>query len=77
MSLVLLSDFWTALKDHIDRSELDNAADSFVSLLIDNGFEPKEIREYFDDKPVLSALSYYAENDDLDDEDFETNEDEW
>ena len=65
------------MKDNENGLKMLLAARHLLQTLIDNGFEPKEIKEYFDDKPVLTALSYYAENDDLDDEDFETNEDEW
>ena len=78
MSLDFAFEVWDVLKTHIDFSERKDAADSLVSFLIDNNYEPSEIKEAFTgDKELLSSLKDYLEDHDHADEyDDEYEEDE-
>ena len=79
MSLDTIAEVWDALREHIDLSERDNAADTLVNFLIDNNYEIDDIKDAFKDKDITKALKGYAEehfpedDDDYDEEDL----DEW
>ena len=79
MSLDVISEVWDALREHIDLSERDDAADTLVNFLIDNNYEIDDIKDAFKDKDITKALKGYAdehfpeEDDDYDEEDL----DEW
>ena len=83
MSLNFVSEVWDALRSHIDYGERKDAADSLINLLIDNNYEPEDIKESFrGDKELLTALKDYLEEHDLgeeyeDYEEDEEDEDEW
>ena len=69
MSLDFVSEVWDALRSHIDLNERTDAADSLINLLIDNNYEPEDIKDAFrGDKDLLSALKYYLEQHDVDEE---------
>jgi len=79
MSLDTIAEVWEALREHIDLSERDDAADTLVNFLIDNNYEIDDIKDAFKDKDITKALKGYAdehfpeEDDDYDEEDL----DEW
>jgi hypothetical protein len=79
MSLDTIAEVWDALREHIDLSERDDAADTLVNFLIDNNYEIDDIKDAFKDKDITKALKGYAEehfpeeDDDYDEEDL----DEW
>ena len=79
MSLDVISEVWDALREHIDLSERNDAADTLVNFLIDNNYEIDDIKDAFKDKDITKALKGYAdehfpeEDDDYDEEDL----DEW
>lgn len=84
MSLDFVNEVWDALRSHIDFNERSEAADSLINLLIDNNYEPEDIKEAFrGDKEVLSALKGYLEQheDELeyedDDYDSDSDDDDW
>ena len=80
MSLDFVSEVWDALRSHIDLNERTDAADSLINLLIDNNYEPEDIKEAFrGDKDLLSALKYYLEQHDVDEEveDEEDQDEDW
>lgn len=75
MSLESTVEVWDALRIHIDSHERKDAADTLVTLLIENNFEVVDIKEAFrGDKEILSALKGYVDDHD-DDEDFIEDED--
>ena len=81
MSLDVISEVWDALREHIDLSERNDAADTLVNFLIDNNFEIEDIKDAFKDKDINKALKGYAkehfqENDYEEDEDLD-DLDEW
>jgi len=61
MSLDVISEVWDALREHIDLSERDDAADTLVNFLIDNNYEIEDIKDAFKDKDITKALKGYAE----------------
>jgi len=79
MSLDTIAEVWDALREHIDLSERDDAADTLVNFLIDNNYEIDDIKDAFKDKDITKALKGYTdehfpeEDDDYDEEDL----DEW
>lgn len=84
MSLDFVSEIWDVLRSHIDFNERNEAADSLVNFLIDNNYEPEDIKDAFKgDKELLSALKDYLEehedDQEYDDEDYDCDsyDDEW
>ena len=79
MSLDTIAEVWEALREHIDLSERNDAADTLVNFLIDNNYEIDDIKDAFKDKDITKALKGYAEEHFPDeDEDFEEEDlDEW
>ena len=79
MSLDTIAEVWEALREHIDLSERNDAADTLVNYLIDSNYEIEEIKDAFKDKDITKALKGYAEEHFPDeDEDFEEEDlDEW
>ena len=69
MSLDLVTEVWDALRSHIDFNERKEAADTLINLLIDNNYETDEIKDSFrGDKDIASALKYYAEQHEAEEE---------
>jgi hypothetical protein len=78
MSLDIISEVWDALREHIDLSERDDAADTLVNFLIDNNYEIEDIKNAFKDKDITKALKGYADEHFADDEEYEEEDlDEW
>ena len=82
MSLDFVVEVWDALRSHIDLNDRTDAADSLINLLIDNNYEPTDIKDVFSgEKEVLSALKDYLEQHDIEDdyEDYDEDEsdDDW
>jgi hypothetical protein len=79
MSLDIISEVWDALREHIDLSERDDAADTLVNFLIDNNYEIEDIKDTFKDKDITKALKGYAEQHFQEEEYEESDEDldEW
>lgn len=76
MSLDLVTELWASMKPLFATSDRPEAAETFVNVLIDNDFDPKDIKRAFKkDGNIISALGLY-EVDDLDLED-EENEDDY
>lgn len=79
MSLSFVAEVWDVLRTHVDLSERSEAADSLINLLIDNNYEATEIKEAFrGDKEIATALKFYAEQHETEEdyEDYDEDEDE-
>lgn len=82
MSLSFIAEVWDALRPSIGFGDRSEAADVLVNMLIDNDYEPTEIKSAFrGDKDINDALKYYAdhnqeeeEEDDWDSDDSEDDE---
>jgi hypothetical protein len=74
MTVELANEIWSELKRYVNIVDYNDAAESFVSILIDNDIGPDEIKAVFKgDREVKKALiSYLSDLEDLDtvEEDF-------
>ncbi len=61
MSLVVITEVWEVLRDHVDLNDRGDAADSLVNFLMDNNYEVDDIKDAFKDKDITKALKGYAE----------------
>ena len=81
MSLDTIAEVWEALREHIDLSERNDAADTLVNFLIDNNYEIEDIKDAFKDKDITKALKGYAEEhfqeDDYEDYEEDIDTDDW
>jgi hypothetical protein len=70
MTVELANEIWSELKRYVNTVDRDDAAETFVSLLIDNDIGPDEIKAVFkSDSDIKKALtSYLRDQDELDDE---------
>jgi hypothetical protein len=78
MSVELSQEIWNELKRYVNPQDRNEAAETLVSVLIDNDVSADEIRDAFKtDSEVKRALtSYLKDHEDEDDEDDEYEEDE-
>lgn len=75
MSVVLASEIWSEVKRYISSVDRSEAAETVVSVLIDNDVDAEEIKNTFKgDGDIKRALSQYAK-DDIEEEDEEDEED--
>lgn len=83
MSVELAKEIWDELKRHINVVDRDDAAETLVSVLIDNDVDASDIKSVFkSDSGVKAALASYLkdhqddEDDDEDDEEYYDDDDE-
>ena len=81
MSVELAKEIWDELKRHVNVVDRDDAAETLVSVLIDNDCNADEIKSVFKtDSAVKAALAHYLKDhadedeDDEDEDDFEYDE---
>jgi hypothetical protein len=79
MSVDLAKEIWTELRRYVNAVDLNEAAETLVSVLIDNDVNADEIKETFKSEgDVKRALAHYlkdhAEEEDEED-DYEDDED--
>jgi len=78
MSVELAKEIWNELKRHINSVDRDEAAETLVSVLIDNDVDADEIKSTFkSDSAVKGALAHYIkdhEEEADDDEDYDEEE---
>jgi uncharacterized UBP type Zn finger protein len=70
MTVELANEIWSELKRYVNTVDRDDAAETLVSVLIDNDVGPDEIKAVFkSDSDVKKALvSYLRDQDDTEDE---------
>jgi hypothetical protein len=78
MSVELASEIWTEIKRHVNSVDRNDAAETMVSVLIDNDVSAEEIKSAFKgDTEIKRALAdYLKEEEELDDEEEEYEDDE-
>ena len=80
MSVELAKEIWDELKRHVNTVDRDDAAETLVSVLIDNDCNADDIKSVFKtDSAVKAALAHYLkdhadDDEDEDEEDFEYDE---
>ena len=64
MSVDLASVIWDELKRYINTVDRAEAAENFVSVLVDNDCDPEDIKDVFKgDNHIKNALAGYLNND--------------
>jgi hypothetical protein len=82
MSVEIANEIWSELKRYVNTVDRDEAAETLVSVLIDNDVSADEIKAVFkSDSDVKKALTSYLRDHDeveeeIDDEDSDQDEDE-
>ena len=77
MSEVVASEIWAELKRYVNTVDRNEAAETIVSILIDNDSDVEDIRNAFKgDADIKRALTAYLDNDKDYAEDEEEGEDE-
>jgi hypothetical protein len=81
MSVELAKEIWDELRRYVNTVDRDEAAETLVSVLIDNDADADEIKEVFkSDSEVKRALAHYLkdheeEEEEEDYDDYEEDED--
>jgi hypothetical protein len=82
MNVELSKEIWDELKRYVNPQDRDEAAETLVSVLIDNDVDAADIKNVFKSDPgVKSALASYLkdhaddEEEEYDEEDFEEDDD--
>ena len=81
MSVELAKEIWDELKRYVNTVDRDEAAETLVSVLIDNDADADDIKSTFkSDSEIKRALASYLkdhedDHEDDDDEDFDDDED--
>ena len=77
MSVELSREIWTELKRYVNTVDRAEAAETLVSVLIDNDVDADQIKETFkSDSEVKRALTHYLKDHEDEDDDEEPEEDE-
>jgi hypothetical protein len=77
MSVELASEIWTEIKRHINSVDRNDAAETMVSVLIDNDVSAEEIKSAFKgDGEIKRALAdYLKEEEELEEEEDDSYDD--
>jgi len=79
MSVELSKEIWDELKRYVNPQDRDEAAETLVSVLIDNDVDAAEIKSIFKSDPgVKAALASYLKDhadEEEDDEEYDDDED--
>ena len=63
MSLDLANEIWGELKRYVNAIDRNEAAESVVSILVDNDYDADEIKETFkSDAEIKRALAHYLKD---------------
>jgi hypothetical protein len=74
MSVELAKEIWDEIRRYVNTVDRDEAAETLVSVLIDNDVNADDVRNTFkNDTEVKRALAHYLKDheDDIDDEDYD------
>ena len=78
MPLDLANEVWSELKRYISTVDRDDAAETVVNIMIENGYDSEDIREAFKgDSDIKRFLSAYMDDrqDDEEEEEYDDYED--
>ena len=77
-AVAVASEIWSELKRYVNTVDRDEAAETIVSILIDNDCDVDDIKETFKGEPdIKRALTAYLDNDkSYEDEDDDVEEEE-
>lgn len=75
MSLELVTEIWAAMKPLFVTSDRPEAAETFVNVLIDNDFDPRDLKRAFKkDGNIINALGLHDDVSDAEEEEEEDDE---
>ena len=78
MSAELVKEIWSELRRYVNTVDREEAAETMVSVLIDNDIDADEIKDVFkNDSEVKRALAHYLKDhaDDNDEEEYDEDDD--
>jgi membrane protein involved in colicin uptake len=76
MSVELSREIWDELKRYVNPQDRGDAAETLVSVLIDNDVDADEIKRTFkSDTEVKRALTHYLKDHEEEEEDFQDDDD--
>jgi len=77
MSITVVAEVWRAIKNEIDETNLPDAAESLVDVLIQNDFEASDIKaEFRRDVDVMDAVKAFIASQEGEEEEYEDEEEE-
>ena len=69
MSLELVTEIWAAMKPLFVMSDRPEAAETFVNVLIDNDFDPRDLKRSFKkDGNIINALGLHDDVSDVEED---------
>jgi hypothetical protein len=69
MSLELVTEIWAAMKPLFVMSDRPEAAETFVNVLIDNDFDPRDLKRAFKkDGNIINALGLHDDVSDVEED---------
>lgn len=75
MTIEVAAELWGELRRYVNTVDREEAAESVVSLLVDNDYDADEIRDAFKgDSDIKRALAAYTNNDEEEADDEEIDE---
>lgn len=81
MSVQLANELWNLVRDSINEDVMAELAESFVAILLDQGYDLDDIKYEFDDENIQDAIKFYADEEaeeESEDEDYDDEkESEW
>jgi len=78
MSIEVAAEIWGELRRYVNTVDRDEAAESVVSVLIDNDHDADEIRTAFKgDSDIKRALAAYLDNNDVEEDVDDDNDDDY
>jgi len=78
MNINVASEIWFELKTYITTIDRGDAAETVVSILVDNDYDSTDIRLAFKgDSDIIKALGVYSEGDDSEEEEEEYEEEDY
>ena len=78
MHSYIASEIWNELKRYVNTVDREEAAETMVSILIDNDEDPEHIRDVFKhDSDIKRALTNYLDDNNFEEEEEEDDEDQY
>lgn len=78
MSVELVKEVWAELKRHINSVDRAEAAETLVSVMVDNDVDVEDIRDVFkSDSDVKRAVTSYIKDHDMEEDEDEDDEEEY
>jgi hypothetical protein len=69
MTIEVTAELWGELRRYVNTVDRDEAAETVVSILIDNDYDADDIRDAFKgDSDIKRALAAYSNDDETEDE---------